>query len=72
MYKINHLFFEYEDNLTLAELLVRHEDNKKILPKKGYGRYVFVNKRKIEKNDFKDIIIQDRDEIVIMPLMGAG
>lgn len=72
MYKLNNLFFEYEDNLTLKEVIKRNEDNKKILPQKGFGSYVFVNKKKIEKENFGEIIINDRDEIVIMPLMGAG
>lgn len=72
MYKINHSFFEYESSLSLAEVIARHSDDKKVLPKKGFGTYVFLNKRKIDKKDFEDIIINDKDEIVIMPLMGAG
>lgn len=72
MYKINNLHYEYEDYLTLAKLVSRHENDKKIIPKKGFGTYIFLNRKLIDKRNMEDIMIKDNDEVVIMPIMSAG
>lgn len=72
MYKINNLYYDYEDNITLAQIVSRHENDKKVLPKKGFGTYIFLNRKLIDKRHMEDIMIKDNDEIVIMPIISAG
>lgn len=72
MFKLNGFDVELKENLSIGELLEEVKENKDLLPIYGHGQIIIVNGDILSSINKNNYIINEGDDIRIMPLMGGG
>lgn len=72
MIRVNNYEMKWRENLSIGELLEEIKENKEILKIIGHGQIIIVNDEILSSINKNDYIINENDEIKIIPLMGGG
>lgn len=73
MIKINQIKIEYSKDLSIGDILEQFKNDPAIVNPIGKSKIIILNGKIISnKKDYQNMILNDEDEIKVIPMAGGG